>query len=153
MNHHAYTDDTQGYLIIESTANWTTVSDRIDACMADIPGWMSRHSLKLNEDKFEFMIFHQKQCPLQPLDFSLTLSNSTFLPGYLAFITLQDASLTVERHVTTRSCYHQIHLIGKSRRYITLVQSLVTTTRLDYANVLLYGVPQYLTKRLQNTAA
>ena len=165
MNHHSYADDTQGYLVIESTANWTNISTRLSACMSDIGGWMSRNSLKLNEDKFEFIIFHQKQRPLPPLDFSLTLSNSTFLPAtYVRNLgAVQDASLTMERHVTniTRSCYHQIHLIGKVRRYITvdacraLVQSLVTT-RLDYANVLLHGVPQYLTKRLQrlqNTAA
>ena len=88
------------------TANWTNVSARIGACMADIGGWMSRNLLKLNEDKFEFMIFHQKQCPLQPLDLSLTLSNSTFLPGNPGWTKPMP------------SC-----------------------------------VPQYLTKRLQNTAA
>jgi len=69
----------------------------------------------------------------------------------------------MEKHVSTveRSCYHQIHLISKIRRYITteackvLIQALVTS-RLDYANALLYGVPQCLIsklQRLQNCAA
>lgn len=126
---------------------------------------MSHNSLKLNQDKFEYILFHQKQRPLQPLDFSLALSSSVYAPApYVRNLgVVQDACLTMERQVTTiaRSCYHQIHAIGKIRRYITsdackiLVQSLVTS-RLDYANVLLYGLPKCLMdrlQRLQNSAA
>ena len=60
-----------------------------------------------------------------------------------------------------KSCYFHLRNIGAIRQYITtdacrtLVQSSVTS-RLDYANSLLYGLPQTLMSRLQrvqNTAA
>ena len=62
----------------------------------------------------------------------------------------------MENQVTavSRSCYHQISRIGTIRQYITeecckiLVHSLVTS-RLDYANSLLYGIPQSMLGRLQ----
>ena len=64
--------------------------------------------------------------------------------------------LSMEKQVNniTRACYYQIRRIGKIRRSIatdacrTLVQETLTS-RLDYANVLLYGIPQTLLNRLQ----
>ena len=53
-----------------------------------------------------------------------------------------------------KSCYHQIRNIGQIRSSITddacktLVHALVTA-RLDYANALLYGLPQTTLQRLQ----
>ncbi len=165
LNHHIFADDTQGYLIIKSNTNWIEVERQVQDCMGDIGCWMRDNFLKNNEDKFEYIIFHQTQRHLRPLDFSLRLSNTTFIPAdhVRNLGVVQDACLSMEKQVTaiTRSCYHQIHLIGKVRRYLTtsackaLVQSLVIS-RLDYANVLLYGLPQRLTsrlQRLQNTAA
>ena len=69
----------------------------------------------------------------------------------------------MEKHVNrvTRSCYHQIRMIGRIRKCISrdtcraLVHAAITS-RLDYGNVLLYGVPQSLLGRLQrvhNSAA
>ena len=54
-----------------------------------------------------------------------------------------------------KSCYHQIRNIGQIRSSITddacktLVHGLVTA-RLDYANALLYGLPQTTLHRLQH---
>ena len=69
----------------------------------------------------------------------------------------------MEKHVNnlSRSCYYQIRNIGKIRKCLTtdacrtLVQANVTS-RLDYANSLLYGLPDTLLcklQRVQNAAA
>ena len=60
-----------------------------------------------------------------------------------------DSGLTMQAQVAqiAKSCYHQIRNIGQIRSSITddacktLVHALVTA-RLDYANALLYGLPQ-----------
>ncbi|XP_033747064.1 uncharacterized protein LOC117332287 [Pecten maximus] len=61
----------------------------------------------------------------------------------------------------SKACYYQVRNIGRIRQFITmdacktLVHSLVTS-RLDYGNALLYGVPANVSGRLQklqNTAA
>ena len=63
----------------------------------------------------------------------------------------------MEQHVNSvsRSCYGQLRQIGHIRRYLTsdatksLVNSLVTS-RLDYCNVLLNGMPNTVMKKMQN---
>ena len=66
------------------------------------------------------------------------------------------SGLTMQAQVAqiAKSCYHQIRNIGQIRSSITdeacktLVHALVTA-RLDYANALLYGLPQTTLQRLQ----
>ena len=165
MSHHGYADDTQGYLVIKSPSHWTDSIPRIQNCMSAVSKWMCANSLKLNADKFEYIIFYPKRCQLNPLDYSLTLSGVTYLTVSQVrnLGSVQDCNLTMEQHISsvTKSCYHQIRSIGKIRKYITtdacrtLVQALVTS-RMDYANSLLYGITQAQTarlQRLQNCAA
>lgn len=71
--------------------------------------------------------------------------------------------MTMEKHISSvcKSCYGQLRQIGHIRKYLntdatkSLVNSLVTS-RMDYCNVLLCGVPKNLLNKLQhlqNTAA
>ena len=165
MQHISYADDTQGYQILELPSQWPMVSNTISACVRDIQTWMSRHMLKLNQEKFEFTIFHPKQVQFDSSQLTLSIGDNIFKPSASVrnLGVVQDQSLTMEKHVSsvTRACYSQIRLIGKIRKYITtdacrsLCQSTVIA-RLDYANVLLYGLPKSLLRRLQlvqNTCA
>ena len=74
-----------------------------------------------------------------------------------------DSTLSMQAHVgqVTKSCYYQLRNIGQIRRRInegackTLVHALVTS-RIDYCNSLLYGLPQTVVQclqRVQNCAA
>ena len=53
-----------------------------------------------------------------------------------------------------RACYNSLHQIGQIRRYLTqdatatLVNALVTS-KLDNLNGMLYGIPEYVLKKLQ----
>ena len=69
---------------------------------------------------------------------------------------LFDNNLKMEHQIanTVKSCYYQIRNIGQIRLHLTeescktLVHALVTS-RLDYGNALLYGLPQRALQRLQ----
>jgi hypothetical protein len=165
MSCHSYADDAQNYFVIKASSSWTDAVARVDKCLTEVGNWMSMNSLKLNHDKFEFIIFHPKRREFDPLQYTLPLKNGTYQPAsYVRNLgTVQDCCLSMERHINsvTKSCYHQIRSIGKIRRYITtdackaLVNGLVVS-RLDYANALLIGLPQSQIdrlRRLQNCAA
>ena len=119
---------------------------------------MTLNMLMLNDDKFEFIIFHSKIISIPASDFKISIQGVDFVPASHVknLGVFQDSCLTMEKQInsTTRSCYHNIRKIGRIRHYITtdacrtLVQAMVTS-RLDYANVLLHGLPQTLLGRLQ----
>jgi hypothetical protein len=165
MEHFSYADDGQGYQVLELPIQWTETAKQIAACVGDIQKWMESNMLKLNQDKFEYIVFHPRHQTVEPQNFAITIDNNTFTPSSCVknLGVNQDECLTMERHVSSvaRSCYHQIRSIGRIREYIStdacraLVQSTVTS-RLDYSNVLLHNLPKSLLRRLQlvqNTCA
>ena len=165
LSHHIYADDTQAYTIIKPTDNFDATASTIESCVSEIKIWMNSNLLKLNDDKFEFIIFHPKHRSLPRDELSISIQGMTFTSATHVknLGVVQDSCLTMEKHVNaiTKACYHNIRKIGRIRRFLTpdacrsLVQALVIS-RLDYANILLYGLPQKLIgrlQRLQNSAA
>ena len=74
-----------------------------------------------------------------------------------------DSNMTLQPHVNAivKSCNYQLRRIGQLRKYLSpdacekLIHAFITS-RLDNGNSLLYGLPDYLTNKLQrihNTAA
>ena len=118
---------------------------------------MKKNSLKINEDKTEFFIFHRnneliKSYSLQVGDNTILLSNSTKILG-VSF----DQKVTLNQHVTNtcKSAYFQIRRINSIRQDLTdnavktLTQSVVIS-RLDYCNsVWCIGLPMKSIHRLQ----
>ena len=123
MEHFSYADDGQGYQVLEFSMQWTETAEQIAACVGDLQAWMDRNMLKLNQDKFEFIVYHPRHQTLDQQNFTITVGNSTFTPSSCVknLGVNQDKCLTMEKHVSlvTRSCYHQIRLIGRIRDYIT----------------------------------
>ncbi len=113
----------------------------------------------LNTKKSEAVIFlTSKQQNDLPSDISVTIGGHRVVPKPSVRIlgVIRDSGLTMQAQVAqiAKSCYHQIRNIGQIRSSITddacrtLVHALVTA-RLDYANALLYGLPQRTRQRLQ----
>jgi hypothetical protein len=157
MHFMIYADDTQLYTIIEPKATWADTASRIERCFSAISNWMSANCMKLNHDKTEFMIFSRNTDPsTQP--WQLHCGDAHLLPtDYVRNLGVAfDSQLRMERHINAivKTCFYHLRNIGRIRRFISkdacrsLVQAAVTS-RLDYANSLLYGVPQYLMDRLQ----
>ena len=163
--YHCYADDSQSYIAIKPSDSWDIPSTRIQACVSEVRGWMSSNMLKLNQGKTEVILFHPKHRANPFADLPISIDSCTIMPAKQVrnLGVIQDSHLTMEAQVNSicRSCYFHLRNIGAIRPYITtdacrtLVQATVTS-RLDYANALLYGITHALTSRLQklqNTAA
>ena len=159
VDHHFYADDTQVYLSFRPRDD-TSREDalyRIERCLVDIQSWMGSNKLKLNNDKTEVILFtskHNKHCRE---NFSLTVDGSVVnaVSQVKNLGVIYDPAMTMERHINNicRSAYAELRNIGRIRRYMThdatrtLVNGLVTS-RLDYCNVLLQGLPNTLIHKM-----
>ena len=61
VSYHNYADDTLLYIACDNNkASVMQTVKSLEVCIADISEWMGCHSLKINEDKTEFVIFSRK---------------------------------------------------------------------------------------------
>ena len=126
---------------------------------------MIRDKLMINDSKTEFILIGTRQqlCKLQPCAISVghdTITASTQVKNLGCWL---DSHLNMSKHVTSvcKSAFYHLHNIRRIKNYLsrenllTLVHAFITS-RLDYCNSLLYGVPKdQISKlqRVQNAAA
>ena len=164
---HCYADDTQIYLAFKP--NPTTSENpsliAIESCVSDIRAWLLNNSLLINDAKTEFQVIGTRQQLSKVHLDSLTIASSRIPPSQEVrnLSAWFDDTLSMSTHVTkiAASCFYSLYNIRRIRKYLsrqsceTLVNALVTS-RLDYCNSLLYGLPSTLLSRLQrvqNSAA
>ena len=165
LSHHCYADDTQLYIAIEHSANLHSELLRMERCVADIRNWMRHNMLKLNDDKTELIVFASRYNQHLYSDASMMIGNTTVVcePQVKNLGVIFDQVMSMRQHVSYTSRTARFHLrnISRIRRYIPeescklVVQSLVTS-RLDYSNGLLYGIPKSavsILQSVQNSAA
>ena len=165
MNYHCYADDSQNYAFVKSHDGWAATLSDIETCVHQVSGWMEQNMLKLNNSKTEVMFFASKHRNESIDGLSLTVGTHEIRPNAVVrnLGVYWDRNFALLAHVNAvcRSCNFQLRNIGRIRHYITedacrtLVNALVTS-RLDYGNALLSGVPDNVLSRLQriqNTAA
>ena len=150
MLYHIYADDSQIYITVTPANDIANITSNIERCVADVSCWMSENKLKLNEGKTELIVFNGKRRGDPYADLSLTLGGNTITPAPVVknLGVYLDKALTMEDHITNvvRVCNFQIRNIQRIRSSLTedackmLVHSLVTS-RLDYCNSLLAGLP------------
>ena len=151
MNFHLYADDTQLYISFKTccTNDMELSKTRMEACVRDI--------LKLNQEKTEVLVFSSRYRP-RPNIYDLTIVHEVVncsLTAKDVGVTL-DESLSMAPHVTAvcKSAFFHLRNISKIRKFLNMetTKSLVhafITSKVDYCNSLLYGVPKYLLLRLQ----
>jgi hypothetical protein len=158
LDYHCYADDAQAYTMLESLEDWPATANTIRNCMQEYETWMMRNKLKLNPEKFEFIIFHKRHNQITRSDFTLRLQSGTFEPvsEVRDLGVILDATLSMESHVNSvvRGCRHQLRSISKIRRNLTRdsCQSLISAlvfSKLDYANSLLTKLPKSQVHKLQ----
>ena len=165
LSHHCYADDTQLYIAIEHSANLHSELLRMERCVADIRTWMRHNMLKLNDDKTELIVFASRYNQHLYSDASMMIGNTTVVcePQVKNLGVIFDQVMSMRQHVnyTSRTARFHLRNISRIRRYIPeescklVVQSLVTS-RLDYSNGLLYGIPKSavsILQSVQNSAA
>ena len=134
-------------------------------CIDDVKKWMFANKLKLNDGKTEFLLIGTRQQlakvhsrTLRVGEITVTCSNVLKSLGCWF-----DSQLKFETHITKicKAAFFHMYNIRWIRKFLnkdntsTLVNAFVTS-RLDYCNSLLYGLPASSVKKLQrvqNTAA
>lgn len=167
-NLHCYADDTQLYIAfrpgndLEETAALTAM----ESCIADISQWMHKDKLKLNSDKTECLLIGTRQQLQKVSNISMLLvGDSQIAPSCEVrnLGTWFDSKMSMLSHInkTCSSAFYYLYNIRRIRKYLSrpTTESLVhafITSRVDYCNSLLYGLPNsHIMKlqRIQNAAA
>ena len=156
---HMYADDTQLYIEFNPLSqDFSTVEERIIKCFQDIKRWMSQMKLKLNQDKTEALVVQSKYNYSSYNIDSVQLGDDSIDPSPVvkSLGVLFDQFLTLEDQVNAIINCCNIHLrnlwvIGSKLSYELkrqLIHCLIFS-KLDYCNGLLYGLPDFLIKKLQ----
>ena len=157
VSYHSYADDSQLYIQCDNNEESIRCAiTRLEQCISDICEWMSGNSLKINQDKTEFIIFSCKSDQYNHL--SLNVGSEIIHPSKsvkILGVTL-DFNMNMQQDVvnTCRSSYMHIRKINSIRKYLskestlTLVNATVLM-RLDYCNSLYTGLPQKTLHKLQ----
>jgi hypothetical protein len=153
LNYHFYADDSQIYMIVESSFN--AACDRVQSVAFQIVELCN--SLKVNEDKTEIILFNAKRCQRKPVDTIQILGKDLPLKDKIKTLGVTlDCNMTMRQQINSvcSSCFYVLRQIGFIRRFLNytttrqLVQSLVIS-RLDYCNSLYADIPCFLIGKLQ----
>ena len=157
---HAYADDTQLYLSFSPSVGTGELDavTAIENCIRDIRQWMCVRKLMLNDDKTEFLLVGtRKQLTKVSID-SVRVGdyNISPSPSVRNLGTWFDPHLDMDVHITKTcsSAFYYLYNIRHIRKYLsrssseTLIHAFITS-RLDYCNSLLYGLPKYQLSKLQ----
>ena len=116
--------------------------------------------LKLNRSKTELLILNAKHCPSPPTCIAtVTIGDAVINRSKTAWniVVVSDSTPSMEEHVkaSCKSAFFHLTNIAQIWKHLpaqaaeTLIQSFVTS-KVDFCNSLLYGVPNQLIRKLQS---
>ena len=158
--YHFYADDSQLYLSFDSgdKESFDNTIVKMEQCVAAVKTWMNSVKLKLNDEKTEVILISSPHFSKQISSLNFKAGNTAVTPALSVrnLGVIFDNTLSMKKHVDTvcKSVSFHLRNIGKVRKYISqtaaelLVHSLVSS-RIDYSNSLLFGIPDNQVKRLQ----
>ena len=166
-NASSYADDSQLYLSFkpDHTANETTALLAMQSCVVEIKKWLCNDKLLMNDGKTEFIIIGTKQQLAKVNIDNITIAETNVKPISVAknLGVWLDSSLSMSTHINKlcSAAFYHLRNIKRIRKYLsresaTILVHAFISSRLDYCNSLLYGLPAYqLNKlqRVQNAAA
>ena len=160
-----FADDTQLYITCDSPTSSLTTS--IEACVDEIRHWMRANLLALNDSKTEVIWFSSKnmKSEVRGMTPDIRIGETFVRPSDK----VRDLGVTLDSGATLSSqvasvcsaASHALWKIGKIRKFLgqhsaeKLIHAFVTS-RIDYCNSLLFGLPDYEINKLQliqNSAA
>ena len=162
---HMYADDCQLYLSCDLATGIADSVSRLETCITDIRVWMTTNKLKLNDSKTEFMMLSSSQTNNTLPNVTLDIGNDTIGTSNSArnLGVIWDSSLNMLPHINRviQLSFVQLKNIRAIKSSLTsdalekVIHSFITS-RLDYGNASLYGLPDNAVKRIQriqNSAA
>jgi hypothetical protein len=165
VRQHQYADDTQLYVEI-SRSDTVTCLRSLESALSTLSSWFSHNWLSLNPIKSESILLGTSQ-----RNKTLDLPNGPCIAGTIVPLSSQikllgvtlDNSLTFRQHSnrTSQSCYYHIKSLRHIRQTLdthtaTLLAHSLVSSKLDYANSVLYRSPSSVIlkyQRIQNALA
>ena len=157
-----YADDCQLYVIIK-LSNRRLSLDHLELCIDDVLRWNTQNGLKYNPSKTEIIHFYSRYMP------SDSISNLRVGTAIIELVNkVRDLSITLDSTLILRTHINSIcrsgslslHELSKIRKFLSqqdterVVHAFISS-KLDYCNGLLYGLPSseiQKLQRLQNAA-
>lgn len=152
-----FADDTQLYIVCNSRVD-PSATPKIEACADEIRHWMRANMPSLNDGKTELIVFSSMFKKVGSTPSSVQVGDTTIHPSTSVrdLGVIFDEHGTLQAHVASlcRSASHALWRIGKIRKLLDLqmTEKLVhafVTSRLDYCNSLLFGLPAKQVRKLQ----
>ena len=139
--------------------------EAMERCISDLRKWMNRDKLKINDDKNEFLVIGWRPQLLKIHHCSVRVGTIDIKPVKVArnLGAWFDSHFSMSTHISV-SCsasFFRLHNIKRISQFLPrdklkMVLHAFVTSRIDYYNGLLYGLPDCeITKlqRVQNAAA
>ena len=137
----------------------------LENCVKDVRSWMLFNKLKLNDNKTEFIVIGTHQQLQKVSTQSLSIGNAQINSSKSArnIGAWFDCHLNMQSHISNicKSASYHLHNIRAIRKYLdrdttsSLVHAFVSS-KIDFCNSLLYGIPAkeiHRIQRIQNSAA
>ncbi len=151
--YHSYADDTQIYLAL--SPNDYSPIESLCQCIDEINSWMCQNFLQLNKEKTEVIAFGNKDEVLK-VNAYLDSRGQTTKNQVRNLGVILETDLSFSSHVkaVTKSAYYHLKNIARIRCFVSsqdlekLVHAFITS-RVDYCNGLLTGLPKKTIRQLQ----
>jgi len=159
LEFHCFADDSQLYVRIKPKSTESKSKETIEDCVSDLVTWMGNNFLKVNGDKTDFILLGTTNQLSKLTEFSLSIDGSEIPPSAAVrnLGVVFDNNMSMEKHINQlcASSFYHLRNIGKIRQYLdqTTAERLVhafVTSRLDYCNSLLFGLPDCLVSKVQS---
>jgi len=158
ISHNLYADDTQVHTSFTS-ATFHPQIQTLQNTLTSVQDWMFENKLKLNPDKTEFLLIGnsiQRAKVSHHFPISLMGNNISPSPSAKNLGVTFDEDFNFQRHInsTVKACNYHIREFRRIRKHLdmdvaTSMANALVSSRLDYCNSLLYGLPNKYIKKLQ----
>ena len=159
-----YADDTQVYISFKFQTPHEAV-DTINKCISDLRTWMINHKLKIIDSKTEFLNIRSQFSKVILPNITITVGDTEISSSDKArnLDVIFDSFMNLKPHITQacRAAYMHLSNVRMIRNVLTdeaesqLIHAFITS-RIDYCNSILYGMPDTILsdlQRIQSTAA
>ena len=153
LSYHFYADDSQLYLSFQPTISGDKdlAVSNIECCVLEIDHWMLVNRLKLNKAMTELLVISAKHLPMPTVQ-EISVVSETIRSSQKA----RNIGVIFDNHFLfndqvasiCKSSFYHLRNISYLRKYLSsttteiLVHAFVSS-KLDYCNSLLYGLPNY----------
>ena len=167
LNAHCFADDTQLRLSFNpnSPTNQVKALEAMERCISDLRKWMYQDKLKINDDKSEFLVIGLRQQLLKINHCSVRVDmidiNPVKVARNLGAWFVSHFSMSTHNSKSCSVAFFWLHNIKRISHFLPrdkleMVLHAFVTSKIDYCNGLLYGLPDCeiaKLQRVQNAAA